>query len=147
MRENLFIENNRNVVLRYGMGSDFVTFSMHFLNRRIVCVFVWHKKCRLNWTAIRVIPTLFEDLLIDINVIVIDGVVEWYHNHLGNVCRLQFAGDLGPIRWTETVRQNALTLVTGRSSVRVLFNSFQLRKKLIVLQLFLRPNNDSKQMQ
>ena len=103
-----------------GMGSDFVTFAMQLLHGRIVGVLVWDEEGGLNRTPVGIVATFLEQTTVDVNVVVVDGIVEWDHHHLRNIGRLQLARNLSAVRRTEAVGQHTLTLVARRGTVRVL---------------------------
>ena len=49
-----------------------------------------------------------EQLLVYFDVVVIDGVIEGDHDHLRDGIGFQSAGDLCPVRGTETIRKDTL---------------------------------------
>lgn len=97
-----------------------MSFTMKFLDGGIVAVLVRDEKGALDGAAVRVVAAVLEDFFVDFDVVVVDGIVEGDGHHLGDGVRLQFARDLGSIGGTETIWQDALTLVAGWSPVRIL---------------------------
>ena len=99
---------------------------MHLLHCRVVCVLVGDKEGGLNVTSIGVPPSS-EDLIIEVDVVVVDGVVKSDCDHLRDplaviVIWTEVAGHLGAILGAETVRQLAYLLVTGRRTVGIVVN-------------------------
>ena len=62
----------------------------------------------LDGTAVRVVASLLEQALVHLDVVVVDGIIEADHDHLGDGVRLQATGDLRPVRGTEAVWQDTL---------------------------------------
>lgn len=75
------------------MDSDFVSFTMRFLNSGIVGILMGVKESRLNIATVRVFALPIEYILVEFNVIVVDSVVESDCDHLGYISRWQVAGD------------------------------------------------------
>lgn len=75
-----------------------MTLSVHLLNGRIVGVLVRNEEGALDGATVRVVSTFLEDFIVNVNVVVIDGIIKGNHDHLGNLCRLQFAGNLCAVR-------------------------------------------------
>ena len=101
--------------------------AVHILNGRVVAVLVRHKEGGLDVTAVGVLALLVEDLLVQINVVVVDGIVEGDGDHLGNVLAVRAggsdsakaAGYLGAVLRAETVRKFANVGITSRSTVGI----------------------------
>lgn len=91
------LQANR-LFLRDRMGCDLMSFAMHLLDCRVVGVLVRNEESAFDRTSIWVISALFEKFLINVNVVVIDGVVERDHDHLRHLGWFQLARNLGPIR-------------------------------------------------
>jgi hypothetical protein len=100
---------------------------VHVLNGRVVAVLVRDKEGGLDVTAVGVLALLVEDLLVQVNVVVVDGVVKGDGDHLGNVLTVRAggsnsakaSGDLGSILGTEAVGKLTDVGVASRSSVGV----------------------------
>lgn len=107
-----------------------MTHIVDVLNSGVVSVLVRDKEGRLDITTIGVLPLPVEDLVVQINVVVVDGVIEGDHDHLRNVLAVgssrsdiaKLSGNLGSILRTEAVGQLADGSITRRSSVRIGFN-------------------------
>ena len=115
------------VVVRDGVGGDLVTLIVHLLNGRVVGVLVRHEEGGLDVTAVGVLALTVEDLAVQVDVVVVDGVVEGDGDHLGDVLAVgargadvaQLAGDLGSVLGTEAVGQFANIVVTRGRPVRI----------------------------
>lgn len=101
------------------MNRDFVSFPVHFLHGRVVGVLVGHEEGGLDVATVRVLAFPIEDLLVQADVVVVDGIVEGDRDHLRHVLGGEIAGDRGTVLGTEAVGQYADSRVTGRCSVRV----------------------------
>lgn len=123
------------------MSSDFVAHVVHELHRGVVGVLVRDEECGLDVAAIGVFPLAVKDLLIEVDVVVVDGVVEGYGNHLRDVSAVSIGGtdvtkaarDLGPVFAAETVGQFTDCGVAGRGAIRVGFDICQTRFPLLPL--------------
>lgn len=93
--------------LRDRMDCDFVTFAVHFLRRGIVGVLVRYEVGGLYVAPVGVLAFAVEDLFVQLDVVVVDGVVESDGDHLGHVFGREVSGDGGAIFRTETVGQVA----------------------------------------
>ena len=110
-----------------GVSSDLVTQAVHVLNSRVVAVLVRDKEGGLDVATVGVLALLVEDLLVQVNVVVVDGVVKGDGDHLGNVLAVRAggsngakaSGDLGSILGTEAVRKFTDVGVTSWGSVGV----------------------------
>ena len=114
------------ILVSDGVSSDLVTHPVHVLNCRVVCVLVGDEEGGLNVTSIGVPPSS-EDLIIEVDVVVVDGVVKSDCDHLRDplaviVIRAEVAWHLGAILGAEAVRQLANLLVTGRRAVGIVVN-------------------------
>ena len=81
-----------------------VNLSQYFLEANLNCgvvgVLVRHKECSFDVTAIWVFPCSIEDLVVEINVVDIDGIVKGYGDHLWDfkavrASRTKIPGNLG----------------------------------------------------
>ena len=70
---------------------------VQLLHRRVVGVLVAHEEGALDLTAVGVESLLLEDVLVDPDVVLVDGAVEGDGDHLRGVGRLHVPGDLGAV--------------------------------------------------
>ena len=78
-------------------------------------------------TAVRILPLLVEDFTIEVNVIVVDGIVEGDGDHLRNVLAVgsgrpdfaQVTGHLGAVLGTEAVGELANGGITWWCPIRI----------------------------
>jgi len=88
---------------------------------------VGNEETGLNVTAIRIDSLLVKDLPVEVNVVVVDGVIEGDGDHLGDVLAVGSSGsnlaevsrDLSTVLGTETVREFANGGITWRCSIRI----------------------------
>ena len=112
------------VVVGNGVRGDLVTEPVHLLDCRVVGVLVGHEERGLDVAAVGVPPLLVEDLPVQVNVVVVDGVVKGDGDHLRDpvaplVLGAQVAGHLRAALGAEAVGQLADVLVAGRGPVGV----------------------------
>lgn len=93
--------------------------SVHLLDRRVVGVFVRDEECGFDVAAVRILALAVEDFLVETDVVVVDGVIEGYRNHLRYVLTWEIAGNRGTVLRAEAIRQNAHSGITRRSSIRI----------------------------
>lgn len=118
------------VIVGDGVSGDFVTKIVNVLNSRVVGVLVGNKEGRLDITTIGILPLPVEDLVVQVNVVVVDGVIEGDHDHLRNILAAgssgsdiaKFSRNLGTILRAEAVGQLTDGSITRRSSVGIGFN-------------------------
>lgn len=67
------------------MNSNFMSFTMHLLGTRVVGVFVGHKESGFDITTVGIFTFAVEDFFIQIDVVVINGIIKSNCNHLRNV--------------------------------------------------------------
>lgn len=67
------------------MYSNFMTLAMHFLHCGVVGVFVGYEERCFDVTAVGIFTFTVEYFLVQTNIVVVDGVIESYCNHLRNV--------------------------------------------------------------
>lgn len=101
------------------MHSDLVALPVRLLDSGVVGVLMRDEECGLDVAAIGVASLPVEDLLVELYVVVIDGVVESDSNHLWDVLGGQAVRYSGSIFRTETVWENAHCWITRWCSVRV----------------------------
>ena len=85
------------------------------------------KETGFDITTIRIFPFLVEDLTVEVNVIVVDGVIEGDSNHLRHVLASGACGtnpaevtrNLCAILGTEAVRELANVAITWWGTIRV----------------------------
>ncbi len=115
------------VVVSDGVGSNLMTVLVHVLDRGVVGVLVGYKEGGLNLAAIGVLPLPVEDLLIEVNVVVVDGVIKGDGDHLGDVLAVGPGGPdlaessrhLGAVLRAEAVGELADAGVAGGSAVGI----------------------------
>lgn len=106
--------NSRNRV-----HSNLVSLTVCFLHGRIVAVFVRHKIGGLNVTSVGILAFSVENLLVQLDIVVVDGIIEGDRDHHRHILSGQIARNRGSIFRTEAVRQEANSRVTGWRTVRV----------------------------
>jgi hypothetical protein len=112
------------VVVSDGVGGDLVAQSVHVTHRRVVGVLMRDVESSLDVATVGILPLLIEDLGIEVNVVVVDGVVEGDGDHLrnsvaGTTIGTETTGNLGTIVTAVTVGQDADSQVTLRGSVGI----------------------------
>ncbi len=120
------------IVVGDGVSSNLVAQPVDVLNSRVVAVLVRHKESSLDGAAVGIPPLPPEDIIVQINIVLVDGIVKGDGDHLGNSVALeaagtQAAGNLGTILGAEAVGQLADILVTCGGTVRVLVNIYKIR--------------------
>lgn len=101
------------------MSGDFVTSAVDLLDTGIIGVFVRDEEGGLNVTTVGILALAVEHVPVEFNVVVVDGIVESDHHHLGNLFGIQFAGNFRSGFGAETIRQQTDGWVTSWSSVRI----------------------------
>lgn len=114
------------------MCSNLMAPPVQFLYSRIVGVLMRHEEGALDLASVRVVPSFPEDSVVDVDVVVVDGIIESDGDHLGDCVGLQLSGDLGSVWGAETVGEDALVLVARGSSVGVLVNGWKVEKKYLL---------------
>ena len=74
-------------------------------------------------TTVRVLTLSIEDVIVQVNVVHVDGTVEGDGDHLGNLAGLDVAGDTSSVSRAETIGENALGRVAVGGTVRVSLHS------------------------
>ena len=97
-----------------------VAFPVQLLDRRVVGVLVRHKEGSLDLAPVGVLHLPAEDVLVQVDVVRVDGPVEGDGDHLGDLSRVNVAWNSGAIRGAEAVRELALGEVTVWGPIRVL---------------------------
>lgn len=107
------------IYARDGVDGDLVALAMHLLHGRVVGVLVRHEKGGLDVAAVGVLAAPVEQLLVQLDVVVVNGVVEGDGDHLRHFGGGKVPGDRGSILRAEAVGQHAHGRVTWRRTVRV----------------------------
>lgn len=92
---------------RDGMYRDLVPLPVHLLDRRVVRVLVRHKERRLYVATVRVLPFTAKHLLVQLDVVVVYGVVERDGDHLRDIFEGEIPRDGGTVFRAETVGKYA----------------------------------------
>ena len=93
--------------------------AVDFLDGRVVGVFVRNEESGLDVASVRILALAVEHVLVEFDVVVVDGVVEGDHDHLRHLFRFQFARHFRSRFRTEAIRQQADGRIASRSSVRI----------------------------
>ena len=91
------------------------------LNGGIVAVLVRYEESGLDVASVGVLAAAVEDIPVEFNVVVVDGVVEGDHDHLGHGLDVHVVGDGRPVFRAETVGQKTRFRFAWRSSVGIRF--------------------------
>jgi hypothetical protein len=89
------------------MDSNLVSLSVRFLHGGIIGIFVRDEEGGLDVTTVGIFAISVEDVLIQLHVIVVDGVIERDGDHLRDVLCWKISRDRSAILGAETVRQDA----------------------------------------
>ena len=111
-------------VVSDGVGCDLMAQSVYVTHSRVVGVLMRDVESSLDVATVWILPLLVEDLGVEVNVVVVDGVVEGDGDHLrnsvaGTTIRTETPGDLGTVVTAVTVGQDADSQVTLGGSVGV----------------------------
>lgn len=101
------------------MHGDLVALAVRLLDGRVVAVFVGHEVGGLDVAAVRVLAFAVEDLLVQLDVVVVDGIVERNCDHHRHILGRQIAGNRGSVFRAEAIGQQANGRITGWRTVRV----------------------------
>lgn len=101
------------------MDSNFVPLAVRLLHGGVVGVLVRNEEGGLDVTAVGILSVSVKDVLVQLDVVVVDGIIECDGDHLGNVFGWQVPRDRSAVLGAETVRQDTDRWVAGRSPVRV----------------------------
>ena len=105
---------------RYGVGGNFVSSSVEFLYCAVIGVLVRDKERSLDGASVGVLAIRMEDVVVEVHVIYVDGVVEGDGHHLWGIHGIQVAGDSRAVCAAKAVGQDAHAQVARGSPVRVL---------------------------
>lgn len=67
------------------MNGDFMALPMHLLDGRVIGIFVRDEEGRFDVATVGILTFATENFLVKSNVVVVDGIVECYSDHLGHV--------------------------------------------------------------
>ena len=106
----------------YGMRSDFMPESVHVLDSGVVGVFMGDIESSLDVTPVGIPSFLVKYFSIQVNVVIVDGVIERNSNHLWNSVTWTTVGtqttrDSCPVFATEAVWELTNSQVAGWGSV------------------------------
>ena len=105
--------------LRDGVHGDLVSFAVRLLHGRVVRILVGDEEGSLDVAAVGVLTLSVENVLIQLDIVVVDGVVKSDRDHLRHILSREVAGDGGAVLRAEAVWQEAHRGVAGWSSIRV----------------------------
>lgn len=105
--------------LRDGVHGDFVSLAVRLGNGRVVGVLVRDEISRLDVTPVRVLALAVEDLLVQVDVVVVDGIVERDGDHHRDVLRGQVPGNGGTVLGAEAIGQHAHGGIAGWRAVGI----------------------------
>jgi len=105
--------------LRDGVSGDFVTLAVDFLNGRVVAVLVRNEESGLDVAAVGILSLTIEHFLVQINVVVVDGIVESDHNHLRHLLGLEFAWNFSTRFGAKAVGKKANGRVARGCAIRI----------------------------
>lgn len=104
------------------MHGDLVTFSVRLLYGGVVGILVGDEVCSFDIATVRVLAFSIEDFLVELDVVIIDGIIKCDGDHLGHVLGGQVSRGDGAVLGAKAVGQHALRGVTWWGSVRVVVN-------------------------
>jgi len=86
------------------MDGDLVALAVCLLHSGVVGVLVRHEEGGFDVTAVGVLAISVEDILVQLDVVIVNGIIESDGNHLGNVLRWEVSGDRSSVLGAETIR-------------------------------------------
>lgn len=101
------------------MNGDFVALSVHLLDRGVIGVLVRDEERCLDIAAVRILALTVENILVKANVVIVDGVVEGYRDHLRHILAREITGYRGTVLRAEAVGKNAHGGVARWSSIGI----------------------------
>lgn len=113
------------------MYCNLVAFPVHLLHGRVISVLVRDEEGGLDVATIRILAFSVEDLFVETDIVVIDGIVEGYRNHLRHVLARKITGYARSIFGTEAIGKYADGRVTRRRAVRIVVHVCDIYEKLI----------------
>lgn len=102
------------------MDGDLVSLAVGFLDSRVVAVLVGDKEGGLDIAAVGVLAFAIKHFLVELDVVVVDGIIEGDGDHLRDVLGGQIPGNGSTILRAEAIGQHAHCGVAGRSTVGVI---------------------------
>lgn len=108
-----------------------MAFPVHLLHSRVISVFVRDEEGGLDVATIRILAFSVEDLFVETDIVVVDGIVEGYRNHLRHVLGRKITGDARSIFGAEAIGKYADGRVTRRSAVRIVVHVCDQDEKLM----------------
>ena len=108
-----------------------MSLAVDFLNGRVIAVLVRYEEGSLDVASVGILALSVEHILVQVDVVVVDGVVEADHDHLRDLTGVQFAGDFRARFGAETVGQQANGWVAWWGTVRVRVQICRLAKEKI----------------
>lgn len=115
------------------MDGDLVAFPVHLLDRGIIGVLVRHKEGCLDITAVWILALAVEDLFVETDVVIVDGIVEGDRDHLRHILGRKIAGYRGTVLRAETVGQGTYGRVTWWSSIGIIVHVWNVKRIAIIL--------------
>lgn len=116
------------ILVRQREHGDLVATAVQILHGRVVGVLMGDEEGALDGAAVGVLALAVEDVLVQINVVHIDGTVEGDGHHLGHLLGFDAAGDAGSISRAEAIGQGALGGVALGGAVGILIDGCLWRK-------------------
>jgi hypothetical protein len=83
-----------------------------------------HEECGFDVAAVGILALSIEHLLVELNVVVVDGIVEGDGDHLRDVFGGQVAGRGRAVLRAEAVGQHTHRWITWRSTIRIGFGVY-----------------------
>jgi hypothetical protein len=80
---------------------------------------VGHEECRFDVAAVGILSLSIEHFLVELDVVVVDGIVEGDGDHLWDVFRGQIARNCRPILRAEAVGQHTHRWIAWWSAIRI----------------------------
>lgn len=104
------------------MHGDLVTLSVGLLDGRVVAVLVRDEVGGFDVASVGVLALSVEHLLVQFDVVVVDGIVESDSDHHGHVFGGQTSGNGGAILRAEAIGQNADSGVARGCTIGVIID-------------------------
>lgn len=111
------------ILVRQRKDRDLMAATMQVLNGRIVCILVRDEESALDGAAIGILVLAIEDVLVQVDVVHIDGAVERDRDHLRHLLGLNAAGNACAISRAEAIGQSALRGVALWRTIGILIDS------------------------
>lgn len=114
-----------------------MTFAVHFLHGGVIGVFMGNKERGFNVATVGVFAFPVEYFFVQLDVVVVDGVVEGDGDHLGHILCGKVARNCGTILGTETIGKDTHRGVTWWRPVRIVIDVWKKWSRLGVAPTFL----------